>query len=313
MTQTAIQKEPKPVLIQHAPPTLVEEILEETNLRSGSGLLDLEFAADQAEQRVKALTVLRHAAIGATKPIHWLLFKNQQGMIFGRFNFAGAQRIGMVFGITVTPKGPVKITETHGKRKTAEIYGTAHSAVLRLTFDNIRAYRVEGEDFLGRPSEDTNYSGRDGKPGKTVVGVGDNDWIQSTQTALLSKGVRLLSGLVTVTPDELAEVWDMSVDDVIKQCAMGHGFSREERQSAGQTSGPSKLATEPQRKMLFAKANTRAKELPDAGVDGKAILYECIMQVCGQGKTEADVTMDDVNKLVPAITSWGNGDSGTLV
>ena len=293
----------KPTVIHHAPPTLVEEILEETRLRGG--LLDLEGAADQARARVTALTVLTHAAISVTKPIHWLLFKNPQGMIFGRFNYAGAVRIGTVFGITVTPKGPIRITENHGKRKTAEIYGTASSAVLGMTFDNIRAYRVEGEDFLGRPADDVTREFAGGKS-KVVVGVGDNDWLQSTQTALITKGVRLLSGLVTVTPDELANVWEMSVDDVIKQCSMGHGFSTDERKAAGQSSGSGsgKLATDPQKKLLNTKANIRAKELPGAETDGETILRQSIASVCGPQATIDNVTMDDVNKLIPHIIAW---------
>lgn len=271
----------KPTLIQHAPKTLIEEVLEETQLRQSSGLLDLEGAAEQAQARVTALTILRNAAIGATKPIHWLLFKNQQGMVFGRFNFAGAQRIGMVFGITVTPKGPVRIVENHGKRKTAEIYGSATSVVLRLTFDNIRAYRIEGEDFLGRPADDVVRTYEGGKS-KTTVGVGDNDWLQSVQTALISKGVRLLSGLVTVTPEELGEVWGMSSEEVIKSCAMGHGFSTDERKAAGQSAasgGGGGTISEPQAKRMFAIANSRIKALGTDQIDAKTLTKLAIEKI----------------------------------
>lgn len=306
-------REPKPVLIQHAPPTLTEEILEETQLRRGSGLLDLAGAAEQATQRVQALEVLRHAAIAATKPIHWLLYKNQQGMIFGRFNFAGAQRIGMVFGITVTPKGPVRIVDGHGIHKTAEIYGTAHSAVLRMTFDNIRAYRVEGEEFVGRPTLDTERG--QGERKKTIAGVGDNDWLQSTQTALLTKGVRLLSGLVTVTPDELAEVWDISVDEVIKKCAMGPGFKPEDRAAAGQSAGSGGgggTISELQQKRMFGIAGGRLKALKVTNVDAGTLVTTCIAKIMGTKSggevfAPAEVTRGHYEQICTLIEKWEPG------
>jgi hypothetical protein len=287
MMQTEKQLQ-EPATIQEAPPSLVEEILLETKARQHLGLFDLDRAAEQAKQRVEAHRVLMHAAIAATEPIHWLWFKDQQGNLRGRFNYAGAARIARVFGITVAAKGPVKIIDANGK-KTAEVWGMASSIVLGITYDNIRAYRVQGEDFLGRA---------------TAV-VGENDWIQSTQTALISKGVRILSGLVTVSPRELAEVWSITEDEVVKGGAMGHGFSTQERKAAGQNAGPSKLATDPQKKLLYAKAGARAKALPQAEVDGEMILREAIAQICGVEATIDTVTMDQVNRLIPFIDSWG--------
>lgn len=286
----------KPTVIHHAPPTLVEEILEETKLR---GLLDIESAAEQAKQRVTALNVLMHAAIGATKPIHWLLFKNPQGQIFARFNFSGAQRIATVFGITVTPKGPVKISTDHGKRRTAEVYGKAHSAVLNVTFDNIRAYRVEGEDFLGRPAEDTTRG--QGERAKTVAGVGDNDWIQSTQTALISKGVRLISGLVTVSPEELAEVWDITPEEVIEKCTMGMGFSSQERNAAN----AGQVVSEARQKRMFGIAKGRIDQL---GVKAKSadVVSQCIHTFMPGAKAD-EVTLEHYDNICAAIEKWEPG------
>lgn len=296
-------EELKAPVITQAPPSLVEEILEETRVR---GLLDLDRAAEQAQARVTALRVLMHAAIAATKPIHWILYKNPQGQVFARFNFAGAQRIAAVFGITVSPKGSVRIISDHGTRRTAEIFGTAHSAVLQTTFDNIRAYRVEGEDFLGRPSEDTTY-----KSGKTVPGVGDNDWMQSTLTALVAKGVRLVSGLVTVAPSELAAVWEVSEEEVIRQCGMGHGFSREERASAGQPAASNKVITEPQQKRMFALASKRLAALKAANpqmptVPPRDIVREAIIAKAPDAAGEpAGVMMAEYDAVCAAIESWG--------
>lgn len=288
----------KPTVIHHAPPTLVEEILEETRLR---GMLDLESAADQAKARVTALQVLMHAAIGATKPIHWLLFKNPQGQVFARFNFSGAQRIGTVLDITVTPKGPVKISTEHGKRKTAEVWGRAYSAVLNVTFDNIRAYRVEGEDFLGRPSEDTTRGS--GDRAKVVPGVGDNDWIQSTQTALISKGVRLISGLVTVSPAELAEVWGISEDEVIKQCTMGMGFSSEERNAAN----VGQVVSEARQKRMFGMAKGRIEE-KKYSIKSAELVRQCIHAVMPGAKADEVVT-EHYDAICALIEKWEPGQT----
>lgn len=288
----------RPTVIHHAPPSLVEEILEETKLR---GLLDIESAVDQAERRVSALKMLIRAAIASTRPIHWLLFKNKQDQVFARFNFSGAQRIATVFGITVTPKGPVRISSDHGKRRTAEVYGSARSAVLNVTFDNIRAYRVEGEDFLGRAAEDTTRG--EGERAKVVPGVGDNDWIQSTQTALISKGVRLISGLVTVSPEELAEVWEMSVEDVIKQCTMGHGFSSSERSSAS----AGVTISEGQQKRFFGIASGRIKE-KGYKASSKDIVSQCIHAFMPGAKPE-EVTKEHYDNICAAIEKWEPGQT----
>lgn len=313
-TQTTITEHPGAVTKEDAIPeasqSLVDEILAEQSQAESLGMVNLVHAARQAEQRIQSLMTLRAAALRLTSPIHWTIFKNPQGLVFVTPRNAAGELICQAYGIVPAPDGPPERSITHGDRAVWIQTGSAYSRVLDLSATHLRAVCIEGHNFQGRPMKDVIP---DAGRGKLRPGVGDTDIIQSTMSQFRTKAAKVLSGIVTVAPAELAAVWagmkgkPQTEEEVVKQCHMGHGFTADERGAAGQSAGTSKPATEPQRKMLFAKASQRAKELPDAAVDGGAILHECIIQVCGQDKTIESVTMDDVNKLVPLITNWGAG------
>lgn len=303
----AIEERPQPHvtdLDRESLSPVIREILEETAEREKLGLLRLENAAEQAQRRVDALQILHRAAIRATQPIHWLLMKNKQGQVFARFNHAGAERIGTIYGITVIPDGDVQIKEEAGKRRTAELTGSVTSETLGVTISSVRAYRVEGEDFLGRPADD--YTAGT----KVVAGVGNNDWIQSTQTALRTKAIRLVSGIITVSPAELAAVWEITEEDVLQQCTMGPGFSREERSAAGASGGSA--VNEKQVKRMFGIASGRIK---DKGYKAKSaeIVQQCIEHVVRKVKGSSastkpeDVTLDCYEAVCKLIETWEPG------
>lgn len=293
---------------------LLREIIRETQIAQQShALIDVEAAAAIMQERIDAMGTIRLGAIRATQPHQWTLYRDKSGLISARFKHAAAMTIGSIFGITVTPLDEVTIVPAkEGNRAYAEIHGRATSVVTGVSVPRFRAYRVEGEDFSGRPAEDTTYGS-----GAKVVGVGDNDWLQSTETCLQTKGVRLCSGLINCSITELRAAWEgaphnfKSDEDVIAACTQGHGFGS--GGGAERKSTDTRPINEKQQGLLRYKASNRLTELkktiPDMPkITPNDIVKECLLKVApiSQGKL-AECPRSSMDAAIAAIESWGPG------
>jgi len=211
------------------------------------------------ERRVQVLGNLRKAAIKATVPSDWTLFKAGEGKVSGIAGRAGCTKIGQVYGIQVLNPTPVNIfTDAVGKT-VAECHGDGYCALTGQYLPGLRGYRVQGEQFTGR-SEDK---------------VGQQDLIQSARTALENKAVRALSGLVKVDLVELAAVFGLSPADFEAAASRGAGYgSATDRAQGGAASAGSdaNAISDAQRKRAYAIASKRAEFLAVEGVDAKVIL-----------------------------------------
>lgn len=285
---------------------LIQEMIEEHDLAHRQDiLLDNEAAAALAEGRVTAIGTLRIAAIKATEPHQWVLFRDKQGLISARFKHAAAMTIGSFFGITVAPLTDVAIiTPSDGRRRFAEIFGRAVSSVTGACYTRFRAYRIEGEDFAGRPAKDVTY-----RSGSKAVGVGEEDWKQSTETALQSKGVRLCSGIINCSVRELSKAWDMEEDEVIAACAKGPGFGK--GGSAERSSSNTRPISPDQKRLLLGKASGRLKELKELNpdmpkVEPKDVVIECVVAACPAANgVVGNMPMAAVDTVIAAIAKWG--------
>jgi hypothetical protein len=246
------------------------------------------------ERRVSTLQNLRLAAIKATRPDDWTLFRPKEGEPQGICGKAGCTKIGQLYGVQILNPTPVEIV-TDGDKKVAQCFGDGYCALTGQIYPGLRGYRVAGERFTGRD------------PGE----VGSQDLIQAARTALETKAVRILTGLVKVSLSELAAAWGLSLEETQSRCVRGAGYGkskdREDPPSGGPApSGSNGHISEAQGKRAYAIAAGRAKELNAEGVDARAILKETARQI---GVPEGGkITRDQYDAWVEKIQKFTVGD-----
>jgi hypothetical protein len=183
-------------------------------------------AVEVIEARVQILKTLRRAAIGATSPEDWLLFKapdEQGGQIVGYLQDCGADRVRDLYGIEVFAVGkPEKIVGADPAIFHYLVTGSGRCGLTGQVLEHVEGGRSSTDDFCR---------------GKT--GVDLELAVRKAARANLDGGVtRELAGLKAVPVGELAEVWAGSKKS-IDQCRRGRGFgSRDERVGGRAESAP---------------------------------------------------------------------------
>ena len=163
------------------------------------------------QNRIRVLRTLRRASMAETRGSDWTLGRAKDGRITASLRASGAQKVRKYWGISIFPhSADVRVTTSLDGQRVFEITGDAVCATTGEREANIRGYRVEGEEFTGRD----------------IDRVGMEDLKQAARTALDTKAVRILAGLSAGEPGELAEVWNCTIDEVVRRCVQGPGFGK---------------------------------------------------------------------------------------
>ena len=189
--------------------------LAELAARKGEGLAIIE-------ARAKILETLRKAAIRATSPEDWLLFKDRAGAIIGYLQDCGCDRVRDLYGIEIQDVGrPEKVPGEDGQSFTYLIMGGGYCGITHQTVESIEGGRSSTDDFL---------------LGKTGVEL-ELACRKAARANLDGNITRELAGLKSVPLQELNEAWRDSNKDS-SNCRLGRGFgSGAERRGADMHTG----------------------------------------------------------------------------
>jgi hypothetical protein len=174
-------------------------------------------ALEVIEARVQILETIRKAALRATHPEDWVLFKAPEehgGQIVGYLQDSGADRVRDLYGIEVFGVSqPEKISTND---PAVFHYVISGSGRCRLTLQAVEA--IEG----GRSSTDDFCKGKTGAELELAVR-------KAARANLDGNITRELAGLKSVPIDALKEAW-AGTKKTVEQCRLGRGFgTRDER------------------------------------------------------------------------------------
>jgi hypothetical protein len=183
-------------------------------------------AIEVIEARVLVLETLRKAAIRATSPEDWVLFKAPEehgGQIVGYLQDAGADRVRDLYGIEVYDiSKPEKIV---GNDPTVFHYLVSGSGRCKLTRQVVE--QIEG----GRSSTDDFCKGKVGAELELLVR-------KAARANLDGNVTRELAGMKAVPADDLKLAW-VGTNKRLEACRRGRGFgSASERLGATRESDP---------------------------------------------------------------------------
>lgn len=179
-------------------------------------------AIEIIDARARVLETLRKAAIGATSPEDWLLFKSpdeQGGQVIAYLQDCGADRVRDLYGIEIFDVSrPERVTTADPAIFHYLITGSGRCKLTGQVLENVEGGRSSTDDFCR---------------GKTGVDLELS--VRKAARANLDGGItRELAGLKSVPVAELEAVWAGSRKDV-KGCRRGRGFgTRDERLGGGE-------------------------------------------------------------------------------
>jgi len=182
-------------------------------------------ALEIIEARVQILATVRKAALRATSPTDWLLFKapdDQGGQVVGYLQDCGCDRVRDLFGINIfNVSTPEKISTNDPKVFHFIIYGSGRCNLTRQVIENIVGGRASTDDFC-----------RDKSGADLELAVR-----KATRANLDGNIVRELASLAGVPIEELADAWAGTWKKT-EQCRRGRGFgSKSERLGGTSTRG----------------------------------------------------------------------------
>jgi len=185
-------------------------------------LADRPDALEVIQARVKILSTVRKAAIRATSPEDWLLFKDRKGAVIGYLQDCGADRVRDLYGIEI-----FNISKPEKKRIEASedfmylITGCGRCSLTHQTLEAIEGGRSSRDDFV-----------------KDLDGVELELSVRKAARANLDGNItRELAGLKSVPLSELQDAWKGSSKDS-QNCRLGRGFgSQAERRGADMQTG----------------------------------------------------------------------------
>jgi hypothetical protein len=183
-------------------------------------------ALEVIEARVQVLATLRRAAIRATSPEDWLLFKSpeeQGGQIVGYLQDCGADRVRDLYGIEIFEVStPEKVV---GTEPGVFHYLITASGRCKLTRQVVEA--MEG----GRSSTDDFCRGKSGAELELLVRKAARANVDGNIT-------RELAGMKSVPLADLGEAW-AGTKKSIEHCRHGRGFgTRDERVGGASDKAP---------------------------------------------------------------------------
>jgi len=183
-------------------------------------------AIEIIEARVQILETLRKAALRATSPEDWLLFKAPEeagGQIVGYLQDSGCERVRDLSGIEIFNVGTMEKVATNDPK--VFHYLISGDGRRKLTGQTIEA--VEG----GRSSTDDFCKDKTGADLELAVR-------KAARANLDGRVVRELAGLSNVPLEEIKEAWS-GTTKTIDRCRRGRGFgSRSERLGANSERAP---------------------------------------------------------------------------
>jgi hypothetical protein len=172
-------------------------------------------AVEVIEARIQVLKTLRSAAIRATSPEDWLLFRSKgDGAITGYLQDCGCDRIRDLYGIEVFSVSKPERIQMEGNQFSYLIYGAGRCRFTRQTIEGIEGERYSTDDFvLG------------------LQGPQLESYVRKAARANLDGNItRELAGLKSVPLEDLRKAWDGSGKDWNK-CRKGRGFGSSAEQA----------------------------------------------------------------------------------
>lgn len=210
LKKAAEDDQPKQQLVRHPG---VEVSLSELAAMQGAGL-------EVIKARATILETLRKAAIRATSPEDWLLFKDKKGLIIGYLQDCGCDRVRDLYGIEImNVQRPEKVPGPDGDSFTYLIQGDGYCGITHQTVESIEGGRSSTDDFLlGKQGVELELACR-----------------KAARANLDGNITRELAGLKSVPIQELEEAWK-DTNKRSGNCRLGRGFgSGGERQGADVT------------------------------------------------------------------------------
>lgn len=195
-----------------------------------------EKAEEAIKRMIAALGNIRIAAIGQTPALGWLLMKARDGSVIAMPTRPALDLFAHYYGITVFNMRPceadgrplVQVTRGMTQERTGyggqvipprpfiqgELWGDGYCALLQQRIIGVRGVRRDTEKFVGRDDQ-------------------DQDFVESVVTALRSKIIKKLSGIVRLRPEEVAAAMGLTVDEFTRRAVKGSGFGNaDQRQTA---------------------------------------------------------------------------------
>jgi hypothetical protein len=173
--------------------------------------------------RVQILETIRLAAIRATVPEDWVLFRSDDGRIVSYLQDGGADRVRDLFGIEVYGVGkPERVASGDGQ---SFLYLITGSGRCRLTGQHLE--EIEG----GRSSADDFCKGKSGAELELAVR-------KAARANLDGNITRELAGLKAIPIETLRAAW-VGTGKQADHCRLGRGFgTRDERVGGRSEKGP---------------------------------------------------------------------------
>lgn len=168
-------------------------------------------ALEVIEARVLIIQTLRRAAIRATSPADWLLFKSpdeQGGQIIGYLQDCGADRVRDLWGIEVFDiSTPEKVTGNDPAVFHYIISGSGRCKLTRQVLERVEGGRSSTDDFC-----------------KDKKGLDLDLAVRKAARANLDGNItRELSGMKSVPVEDLTAAWE-GTPKGIEACRRGRGF-----------------------------------------------------------------------------------------
>jgi hypothetical protein len=177
-------------------------------------------AVEVIEARAQVLATLRTAAIRATSPEDWLLFKapdDQGGQIVGYLQDCGGDRVRDLYGIEIFGiSKPEKVNGTDPQTFHYLISGSGRCKLTRQVVEEMEGGRSSTDDFA-----------------KDKTGIELELLVRKAARANLDGNItRELAGMKSVPIDDLKAAWT-GTTKLVERCRLGRGFgSRDERLGA---------------------------------------------------------------------------------
>lgn len=165
-------------------------------------------ALEIIDARVQILDVLRRAAIRATSPQDWVLFKSPDDNITGYLQDAGCERVRDLSGIEIFKVGTMQRISTNDPDVFHYIVsGSGRRKLTGQVVENVEGGRSSTDDFC-----------KDKKGAERELAVR-----KAARANLDGRIVRELAGLSTVPLEEIVAAWD-GTSKKAEQCRKGRGF-----------------------------------------------------------------------------------------
>lgn len=174
-------------------------------------------AKEIIEARIQVLETLRRAAIRATNPEDWLLFRSPDGLVIGFLQDCGCDRVRDLYGIEIFDVShPERIEKPNAGDFAYIITGSGRCSLTRQIVESIEGGRFSTDDFCR---------------GKTGIEL-ELSVRKAARANLDGNVTRELAGMKSVPLGELKSAWE-GTHKKHTNCRLGRGFgSSASRQGA---------------------------------------------------------------------------------